>query len=92
MPCAHFIVNKLFYTFSSRISQSYSNKLFKIFPANIYLFKDNNGNTGKMCEIYSKLSIKTLERRHWRLSGVFIVDFEHISHIFSVFLSLTLNK
>ena len=28
----------------------------------------------------------------WRRSGVFIVNFEHISHIFLVFLMLTLNK
>ena len=32
-------------------------------PANIYMFKVNNGNTGKSCEIYSKLTIKTPERR-----------------------------
>ena len=25
----------------------------------------------------SKLTIKTPERRHWRRSGVFIVNFEH---------------
>ena len=31
-----------------------------------------------MCEICSKLAIKTPERRHWRLSGVLIVNFEHI--------------
>ena len=29
--------------------------------------------------------------RHWRRSGVFIVNFEHISHLFLVFLLLTLN-
>ena len=29
----------------------------------------------------SKLTIKTLERRHWRPSSVFIVNFEHISHL-----------
>ena len=28
-------------------------------PANIYLFKANNGNTGTMFEICSKLTIKT---------------------------------
>ena len=28
----------------------------------------------------------------WRRSGVFIVNFEHISHVFLVFLLLTLNK
>ena len=32
------------------------------FPANIYLFKFNNRNTRKRCEICSKLTIKTPER------------------------------
>ena len=45
------------------------------FPADIYLFKVKNGNTRKRCEIYSKLTIKTPERR---LFGVFIVNFESI--------------
>ena len=36
-----------------------------LFPANIYLFKVNNRNTRKRCEICSKLTIKTPERRHW---------------------------
>ena len=27
------------------------------------------------------LTIKTPERRQWRRSGVFIVNFEHISHL-----------
>ena len=42
--------------------------LFKIKsnPANNYLFKVNNRNTGKMYEICSKLTIKILERRQWR--------------------------
>ena len=34
-------------------------------------------------EICSKLTIKTPKRRHWRCFGVFIVNFEHISHLFS---------
>ena len=38
-----------------------------------------------------KLTIKTPERRQWRLSGVFIVNFEHISHLVLVFILLTLN-
>ena len=63
-----------------------------IFPANIYLLKGNNRNTRKRCEICSKLTIKTQERRHWRRSGIFIVNFEHILHLFLVFLLLTLNK
>ena len=33
------------------------------------------------CEICLKLPIKTPERRQWRRSGVFIVNFEHISHL-----------
>ena len=38
--------------------------------------------------MYSKLTIKTPKRHHWRRSGVFIVNFEHISHLV---LLLTLN-
>ena len=65
--------------------------LFNI-PAKIYLFKINNKNTRKRCEIYLKLKIKTPERRQWRRSGVFIVNYEHVSHLSLVFLLLTLNK
>ena len=36
--------------------------------------------------------MKTSERCQWRRTDVFIVNFEHISHIFLVFLLLTLNK
>ena len=61
-------------------------------PANIYLFKFNNRNTRKRCEMCSKLTIKTPERCHWRHSGVSIVNFERISHLFLVFLLLNLNK
>ena len=60
--------------------------------ANIYLFKVNNRNNRKRCEICSKLTIKIPERRHWRRSGVFIVNFEYISHLFLVLLFSTLNK
>ena len=35
------------------------------------MFKINNKNT--------------MEQRQWRRSGVFIVSFEHISHLFLVF-------
>ena len=58
-----------------------------------------------MCEIHSKLTIKTPELRQWRRSGVFIVklfvnlfivnfivNFTHISHLFLVFLLLTLSE
>ena len=35
------------------------------------------------CEICSKLTIKTPKRRQWRRFGVFIFNFEHISHLCS---------
>ena len=54
------------------------------------MFKVNR-KTGKRCEICSKLTLKTPERRQWRHSGVFIVDFEHISHLVPEFLFLTLH-
>ena len=59
------------------------------FPVNIFLFKVNNRNTRNRCEICSKLIIKTPERRQRRRSCVFIVNFEHISHLFLVFLLLS---
>ena len=45
----------------------------------MYLFKVSKRNTRKRCEICSELTIKTPERRNWRLSGVFIVDFEQVN-------------
>ena len=39
-----------------------------------------------------KVTIKTSERRHWCRSGVFVVNFEHISHLVLVILLLTLNR
>ena len=56
------------------------------------MFKINNRNSRTRCEISSNLIIKTPERRHWRCSGVFIVNFEHISHLVLVFLLLTLSR
>ena len=61
------------------------------FQASIYLLKLSNRNTRARCEICSKLTIKTPERHQWHRSGVFIVNFEHISHLVLVFLLLTLN-
>ena len=49
---------------------------------NIYLFKVNNRSTRKRCEICSKLTI------FWHRSVVFLVNFDHISRFFSVFLLL----
>ena len=69
-------------------------------PVGIYLLKVNNKNTRTKCEICSKLTIKTPDRRcsnltvnfEQRRSGVFIVHFEYISHLVLVFLLLTLTR
>ena len=45
--------------------------------------------TRKIC---SKLTIKIPEQPQWRRSGIFIVNFEHVSHLVLVFLLLTLNR
>ena len=37
------------------------------------------------------LTINTPEQRHWRRTGVFIVNFEDISHLAQVFLLSTLS-
>ena len=65
--------------------------ILQTFFTGIYLLKVNNRNTRTSSEICSKLTMKTPERRQWRCSGVFIINFEHISHLVLVFLLLTLN-
>ena len=60
-------------------------------PAGINMVRVNNKNTNAMCEICSKLTLKKPERRQWRRSGVFIVNFEHILHLAIVLLLLSLN-
>ena len=57
-----------------------------------YLFKVNHENNKVMYEKSSKLTINTPERRQWRPFGVFIINFEHISHAILVISLLTLNK
>ena len=51
------------------------------FPGGNYIFKVNNRNTRTRCEICSKLT-----------AGIFVVNFEHISHLVLVFLLLTLSR
>ena len=55
------------------------------------MFKVNNRSTRTSCEICTILTIKRPERRHWRRSGVFILNVEHISHVLLVFLLLILS-
>ena len=58
------------------------------FPAGNSIFKESNRNTPRMCEMYSKLTIKTPERLQWHRFSVFIVNFEHISDFGLVFLCI----
>ena len=44
------------------------------------LFKENNGNTKITLGIWSKLTVKTSERRHWRLSGLFNLLWMQFTH------------
>ena len=60
-----------------------------VIPAGNYMFKVKNRNTRARCEICSKLTIKTSERRQWRCSGIIIVVFEYISQLV---LFLTLSR
>ena len=64
-----------------------------LFMSILILLNVNNGNTKKMCEIYWQLTVKVPERPQQLRICVFIVNFEHISHIALVFpLLATLNK
>ena len=64
-----------------------------ILPSRHLPAQSQHRNTRIRCKICSKLAIKIPERRHWhwRRSGIFIVNFEHISQAVLVFLLLTLN-
>lgn len=59
-------------------------------PTDMYLFKVNIGNR-TMCEIYSKVTIRTLEQRQ-DVICIFIVISERILHITLVYPLLTWNK
>ena len=48
------------------------------------MFKVENRKRTTRGEICSKLTIKIPERCHWHHSGIFLVNFEHISLCFSV--------
>ena len=60
-----------------------------MYPLGIYLLKVIIRSTRTRCDICSKLTIKRPERHHWLRSGVFIINFEHISLLVLVFLLLT---
>ena len=61
-------------------------------PSRNSMLKVNNKNTKTRCEICSKLTKKTPERRQWHCTDVFIVNLKRISHLVLMFLLLTLNR
>ena len=80
------------YHVQTSLCNTSKNRLEGLTLANIYQFKVNKRNTRKRFEVCLKLTIKTPARWHWCCFGAFIVNFEHISHLFIMFLLLTLNK
>ena len=78
-PCRTFKMELFVKAVSILSAGNYFRKKFHLIydsPAGIYMLKVNNRNTRTRCEI---------------CSGIFIVNFEHISHLVLVFLLLTLN-
>ena len=94
------IINRKFHFLCSTFSGIKSLKKIRLFKGHsslilaqpAYTSKVNNRNTGTRCEICLLLTIKTSEGRQWRRCGVFIVNFDHISHLVLVFLLLTLSR
>ena len=86
MPNEPRIISKrfilLFSTFALVLKINFSNflvrKKSRVFPANISLFKVNKKKVWNM--------IKVNNRGTRRCSGVYIVKFEHIPHLFLVLL------
>ena len=76
----------MFYFFLITLKKNSHNTLLSLLSLNItsrtYLFKCKNKI---ICEICSKLTVKAPERHHWYRPGVFIVNFEQISHTTLVF-------
>ena len=60
------------------------------YSAGIYLFKVNNGNIKKRCEICSKLTIKTPNQIQWLWTN--LQDIFKVSEVVLVFSMLTLNR
>ena len=61
-------------------------------PTGKFIFEVNNRNTRTKCQICSKLTIKTPERRQWHRSSHFIINFEHISHLVLVFFIVNFEQ
>ena len=61
-------------------------------PASNYMFNVNTRKTRTRCEICSNLTIMIPDRRQWRGSAVFVINFEQILHLVLVFLLLDLSR
>ena len=66
---------------------SVSKNVLRLITQLVFVYR----NTRKRCETCSKFTIKTTETRQWHRFGIFIFNFEHVSHLFLVFLLLTLT-
>ena len=63
---------------SSRSYFCILSSIYIAIPAGMYLLKVNDRDTRARYKIFSKLIIKIPEQPHWRRSGIFIVNFEHV--------------
>ena len=52
----------------------------------------NTKNTKARCQMSLKLTVRTPEWHQWHHSSVFVVNFQHISHIHLVFQSVISSK
>ena len=66
-------------------NQRFSTKYLTNYPVNIYLFKFNNTNTRKGCEISSELITEALEIGSKYCSGVLMVNFNEFHTFFHCF-------
>ena len=67
-------------------------KVNEVFQASKCLHKVSKRNILKRYEIFLKAARKTPKWRQWHRFDVFIVNFEHIPHLFIVFFQLNLNR
>ena len=68
-------IYKLWHSFLLSLAKKIASQSFsrpKNNSAGINLIKVNNKNAWTICETYSKLTKKTLQRRHWHRTGAFL--------------------
>ena len=96
-------VHKYSWSYSEKLQHKVQNIIFSLFlctaeygnnhiQGGIYLFKVNNENTRKICQICLKLTIKRLERHQGRRYSALNTNIEQISHIFLAYAVLNSNR